>query len=62
MLWVVLSAARMSMTGVPEMRRSACSGAERKTRRAVCAPSGVEMSVFSVPPGLFAKLSVSFEF
>jgi hypothetical protein len=43
LLWVVFSDAWRSIVGVPDRRRSFFSGAERNTRRAVCAPVGSVM-------------------
>ena len=51
------SAARMSTTGMPEMRRSCVSGGDRKTRRLVCCPSGFAIRCVSLG-GASVKASV----
>jgi hypothetical protein len=58
LLWVVLSDARRFTTGVPEIRRSAFSGAERKTRRLACVP-GMFIMVVSLCVGASTHVTLS---
>ena len=58
-VWVRLTAASMSITGVPEMRRFVFSLGERNTRRLACEPSGLFIIVFSLWPGPSVHDSVS---